>query len=119
MKEIFKMTVSGLLSAANPTPNKCVVEGHSAYAFEAVLVFPGNTPLDVNGFLIDTAEVKRMITEAPLTGSCEQMHLQLKELFCSRLPEVLAFRTTIKPDESCRGWIDFVFSNYPLYYSIL
>jgi len=119
MKEIFKMTVSGFLLAAKPTPNQCVIEGHSTYAFEAVLIFPGNTPLDVDGFLVDTAEVKSMITEAPLYGSCEQMHLQLRELLRSRFPEVLAFKNTRKPNESSKGWIDFIFSLYPLYFHVL
>lgn len=116
---IFKMTCSGQFSAAHNTPNQCVVEGHAIYEFEVNLLFPGDTPLDENGFLVDTAEVKKMIVETPLTGSCEQMHLQLRDMFCRRLPEIIACKISIKPFAGCKGWIDYIFASSPVLYPLL
>lgn len=94
--QYYKMTRRGEFSASSPTANQCKDVGHGKYFYTLQLVFKGNTPLDVDGFLIDHFEVDKIVQSIPVEGSCEQMQQMFFEQFRQRL-EIVAYKMTIKP----------------------
>ena len=111
---MFKIIRNGQFRALRDVSNQCVEEGHECYWYQVVLIFSGDTPLDDNGFLIDTREIDQIVQEARLIGSCEQMHLQLLHTFCRKCPQLEAVHFSIKKEENAQGWIEFSAGN-PVY----
>jgi hypothetical protein len=75
----FTMTRRGSLVPKKHTTNQCKAEGHSRYYYEVKIVFSGLADLDADGFIVKHEDLDEAIQESPAVGSCEQMHLDIRE----------------------------------------
>jgi hypothetical protein len=75
----FTMTRRGSLVPEKPTKNQCKAPGHKQYYYEVKIVFSGLVDLDKNGFIVKHEDLDAAIKNGPVGGSCEQMHLDIRE----------------------------------------
>lgn len=75
----FTMTRRGHIVPKKATRNQCKGPGHDKYFYEVKIVFSGLVDLDKNGFIIKHEDIDKAIKASPAIGSCEQMHLDIRE----------------------------------------
>jgi len=75
----FTMTRRGHIVPKKSTKNQCKTQGHKKYFYEVKIVFSGLVELDKNGFIVKHEDLDKAIKASPAVGSCEQVHLDLRE----------------------------------------
>lgn len=101
--DFFTMTRRGSLHPEKSTPNQCKEEGHKEYFYELVIIFHGGSPLDKNAFIVEHSELDNAVKSVDCTGSCEQMHIRIRERLHAFFAEkklnwyIQGFRCTIYP----------------------
>lgn len=101
--DFFTMTRRGSLVPQHVTNNQCKEPGHARYFYELQVVFQGSTPWDKNSFIVEHSELDSAIKKCHATGSCEQMHVEIREHIHSFFSQrklkkyVVAFKFTIYP----------------------
>lgn len=100
--EFFIMTRKGSFRPAKFTNNQCKEPGQTTYNYVLKMVFPKDVEMDSHHFIVDHADVDKMITHLVLEGSCEQMHKRIckavREFFELRKRDLYGFKCTIVPD---------------------
>lgn len=94
----FVMTRKGQFKPSHDTNNQCVKVGKQIYDYELKLLFEGNVELDDNGFIIRHEEIDELIQKMELSGSCEQMNLQIsKEISQFFMFKLIGLKSMITP----------------------
>lgn len=75
----FTMTRRGSLVPDKRTKNQCKQAGHERYFYEVKIVFSGLVELNKDGFIVKHEDLDAAIQKAPAIGSCEEMHLDIRE----------------------------------------
>lgn len=109
----FIMNRNGLFRPAETTSNQCKEPGWPEYAYSLRMVFDGSMKLDKNDFIVDHAEVDRLVRELGLKGSCEDMTLRiltaLDAFMAKRGIPMVACRCVVRPtDPNAPSWMERV-----------
>lgn len=101
MEQVYLMHRRGKFKPFQHTSNQCKGKYHSEYHYH--IMFLCNVKLDKNGFLLDHQLIDDAIQDIQLSGSCEEMHLTLKDCFDEVMKKsklkrnVLAYKAIISP----------------------
>ena len=119
--QFYKMNRRGEFKPYKFSANQCKEFGHKMYYYEVQLIFPVETPLDKDGFLIDHFHVDEFIQKIPIWGSCEEMHRTLFTAFQFMQPRAVAYKFTIKPslDPDALAYMDYIHADEPHLFSLL
>lgn len=101
--DFFTMTRRGSLIPDKYTKNQCKAPKHERYFYEVTIIFRGDVPFDKDKFIVKHEELDATLQNAPAIGSCEQMHLDIRERIHDFFKikklniYVVAFKCTIYP----------------------
>lgn len=110
-RSYFIMNRTGLFRPAAHTPNQCKEPGWPEYSYNLRMVFDGSMKLDRNDFIVDHAQVDKLVHELGLKGSCEDMTTRvltaLDAFMSARGINLLACRCTIRAtDPNAPAWLE-------------
>ncbi len=120
----YVMNRSGSFTPARPTGNQYVRPSHPIYFYTVRILFPGNVALDSRRFIIENADIDRVIRNAEWQGSGEDMQKQLMGIINRILKvrgiKMLACKCVIKGSEASNvAWLEYTESNRPEYLSLV
>lgn len=97
------------------TANQCAKPDHPSYHYHIAMMFDGDQALDKRQFLLDHQEVDDFVHKLELVGSCEEMHIMLKdelpEFMKERSLNFVCYKATIHPFKPAgKAWLEFVWA---------
>jgi hypothetical protein len=110
-RSFYIMNRTGLFRPSHTTPNQCKEPGWPEYAYALRMVFPGDMKLNHNDFIVDHAEVDKLVKGLTNVGSCEDITrailTALDQFMASRKLPMLACRCTVRAtDPNAPAWLE-------------